>query len=71
MTEAAFAQWRGEQGHGSVLHRGRHWTSLLPGSFGPLHGLGRLGVEEAVPPARPHRGFRAVLRDDDAAAARS
>jgi hypothetical protein len=69
MTEAAFAQWRGEQGHRSTLHRGHHWTSLLPGFLVPLHGVGRLGVEEAVPPARPHWGFRAVLRDDEAAAA--
>lgn len=68
-TEAQEADWHRQKGMHIVHHLGRYWKETRPGFYEPSHWMARLSNQEAARPAPLCWGFRASLREDDAAAA--
>jgi hypothetical protein len=69
MSEAEAATWYHKQGVKIVYHLGRYWKESRFGFYEPLHLLARLTAEQATCPRRLSLGFRASLREADAAVA--
>ncbi len=63
------AQWRRERGARVIQHKGRYWEMVKWGFYQPIHELARLSTGEATRPTSLCWGYRAVLREEDGAAA--
>lgn len=69
MTEEEFADWNQMQGIKVIQHQGHYWKKTVLGFYEPLHWIARLSAGQATCPSPLAWGFRAALRDEDAAAA--
>jgi Acetyltransferase (GNAT) domain len=68
LSETELTAWRRDRGERVVERKGRHWRMSRPGFWEPVHWLARIPAAEARRPT-PCLGFRAVIRDEDSAAA--
>lgn len=69
MTEEQLAIWKKQERAHAIFCRGHYWEELRRGFYQPIHLLARLSVEQAQRPTLWCWGYRAALREDDAAAA--
>jgi Acetyltransferase (GNAT) domain len=67
-SEAELAAWRLDRGERVIERNGGHWRMSRPGFWEPVHWLARMPSSAARRPAAC-LGFRATLREEDAAAA--
>jgi hypothetical protein len=67
-TEERYAAWLRENGVNTREHRGRYWREMPRGFYQPVHWAARLAPEQATRPALCSWGYRAALREEDAAA---
>lgn len=69
LTGEEMAKWRRERGARLVRHQGHFWEMVKWGFYQPIHELARLRADEATRPTSLCWGYRAVLREEDGAAA--
>ena len=66
MTEAGFADMRGEEGARVVERNGRFWGQTFPGFYQPIHQIATFHASEIKRPTWRCWGYRAALAVEDA-----
>ncbi len=71
LTDEEFARWRRDQNIKIVIHNNQYWEEKPAGFYHPVHWLARVGIDQVSRPALLCWGYRATLREEDAAHANS